>query len=99
MIVVAIIGLLAIIAMVNFYKARATAQQNACFNNMRQIDYGKQQWAFNKSKDSTAIPSEDEIGAYIRGGFPRCPTGGTYAIGDSNTAPSCTIHRSPFANP
>ena len=37
MIVVAIIGLLAAIAIPNFVKARATSQQNACINNMRQI--------------------------------------------------------------
>src|SRR5690348_6086763 len=38
MIVVAIIGLLAAIAVPNFVKARATAQQNACINNLRQIE-------------------------------------------------------------
>ena len=35
MIVVAIIGLLAAIAIPNFVKARATSQANACINNMR----------------------------------------------------------------
>ncbi|MFZ0829475.1 MAG: prepilin-type N-terminal cleavage/methylation domain-containing protein, partial [Verrucomicrobiia bacterium] len=34
MIVVAIIGLLAAIAIPNFVKARATSQQNACINNL-----------------------------------------------------------------
>ncbi|MEI9866183.1 MAG: type II secretion system protein [Limisphaerales bacterium] len=38
MIVVAIIGLLAAIAIPNFVKARQTAQTNACINNLRQID-------------------------------------------------------------
>ena len=38
MIVVAIIGLLAAIAIPNFVKARTTSQQNACINNLRQID-------------------------------------------------------------
>ena len=38
MIVVAIIGLLAAIAIPNFVKARATSQKNACINNLRQID-------------------------------------------------------------
>jgi prepilin-type N-terminal cleavage/methylation domain-containing protein len=45
MIVVAIIGLLAAIAIPNFVRARTTAQQNACINNLRQIDGAKQQWA------------------------------------------------------
>ena len=38
MIVVAIIGLLAAIAIPNFVKARGTAYKNACINNLRQID-------------------------------------------------------------
>src|SRR5882672_10900427 len=38
MIVVAIIGLLAAIAIPNFIKARTTSQMNACINNLRQVD-------------------------------------------------------------
>src|SRR5437868_11502517 len=38
MIVVAIIGLLAAIAIPNFIKARATSQQNACINSQRKSD-------------------------------------------------------------
>ena len=45
MIVVAIIGLLAAIAIPNFIKARATSQQNACINNLRQIDGAISEWA------------------------------------------------------
>ena len=57
MIVVAIIGLLAAIAIPNFVRARNTAQQNACINNLRQLDGGKQQWALeNKQSDSGTRP-------------------------------------------
>jgi len=45
MIVVAIIGLLAAIAIPNFVTARQTSQTNAGINNLRQIDGAKQQWA------------------------------------------------------
>jgi prepilin-type N-terminal cleavage/methylation domain-containing protein len=45
MIVVAIIGLLAAIAIPNFVKARASSQANACINNLRQLDGAAQQWA------------------------------------------------------
>ena len=38
MIVVAIIGLLATIAIPNFMRARTTAEKTACINNLRQID-------------------------------------------------------------
>ena len=39
MIVVAIIGLLAAIAIPNFVKARTTSQQNACINNLRLVRF------------------------------------------------------------
>jgi prepilin-type N-terminal cleavage/methylation domain-containing protein len=38
MIVVAIIGLLAAIAIPNFVRSRTTSQTNACINNLRQIE-------------------------------------------------------------
>lgn len=43
MIVVAIIGLLAAIAIPSFMRARTTSQANACINNLRQIESGKEQ--------------------------------------------------------
>ena len=42
MIVVAIIGLLAAIAIPNFVKARGSAQKNACIRNLREIDGAKE---------------------------------------------------------
>ena len=49
MIVVAIIGLLAAIAIPNFVRARATSQTNACINNLRQIDSAIQQVSLEKN--------------------------------------------------
>src|SRR2546425_3255499 len=65
MIVVAIIGLLAAIAIPNFVKARTTAQQNACINNLRQIDSAKQQWALETRQATNATPVETDIGPYL----------------------------------
>jgi len=45
MIVVAIIGLLCAIAVPSFLHARARSQQNACINNLRQIDSAINEWA------------------------------------------------------
>ena len=50
MIVVAIIGLLASIAVPNFVRARSRAQTDSCLNNLRQIDAAKQQWALENGK-------------------------------------------------
>jgi prepilin-type N-terminal cleavage/methylation domain-containing protein len=91
MIVVAIIGLLAAIAIPNFVRARNTAQQNACINNLRQIDGAKQQWALENKKTDTDAPSSDEVKVYIKNNrFPNCPGSGSYTIGAVNTDPTCS---------
>jgi len=93
MIVVAIIGMLAAIAIPNFVKARNTAQANACINNMRQIDSAIQQWALEKGKKDTDPVVESEIKEYIKGSeMPTCPAGhATYTVGPNvNSNPSVT---------
>ncbi|NOS69472.1 MAG: prepilin-type N-terminal cleavage/methylation domain-containing protein [Verrucomicrobia bacterium] len=93
MIVVAIIGLLAAIAIPNFVKARTTAQKNACINNLRQIDGGIQQWALEKSKSSSATVTLTDVQPYLgrgtAGELPTCPAGGTYSVSDVSTKPRC----------
>jgi prepilin-type N-terminal cleavage/methylation domain-containing protein len=69
MIVVAIIGLLAAIAIPNFVHARQGAQTNACINNLRQIDGAKHQWALEEGKGPADLPSGGQIKPYLgRGG-------------------------------
>ena len=65
MIVVAIIGLLAAIAIPNFVKARATSQANACINNLRQIDAAKQQFALENGKTTTYVPVSTDIQVFL----------------------------------
>ena len=83
MIVVAIIGLLAAIAIPNFIKARATSQQNACINNLRQIDGAISEWALETGQSNGAsVASIQTVSAYIKlnanSSVPGCPAGGTY---------------------
>ena len=83
MIVVAIIGLLAAIAIPNFIKARATSQQNACINNLRQIDGAINEWALETGQSSGAtVASVATVSAYIKlnqaSSIPSCPANGTY---------------------
>jgi prepilin-type N-terminal cleavage/methylation domain-containing protein len=93
MIVVAIIGLLAAIAIPNFIKARETARKNTCINNLRLIDAAKQQWALEQSKSANATPGSASLVSYIgRPGttaLPKCPDGGAYTIGAVSAKPSC----------
>ncbi|MBE0544464.1 MAG: prepilin-type N-terminal cleavage/methylation domain-containing protein [Verrucomicrobia bacterium] len=87
MIVVAIIGLLAAIAIPNFVKARNTSQSNACINNMRQIDSAVQQWALETGQDDTATADATVVAPYIKGDtVPTCPSGNaTYVFADDIT--------------
>ena len=77
MIVVAIIGLLAAIAIPNFVRSRITSQQNACINNLRLIDSSKQQWALEHNGTSSSTPADSDIQPYLGrtgvGELPDCP--------------------------
>jgi prepilin-type N-terminal cleavage/methylation domain-containing protein len=91
MIVVAIIGLLAAIAIPNFVKARGTAQKNACINNLRQIDGAKEQWALETKQPSGTAADSNAINNYIKGGAPSCPGGGSYTYGAVDSNPTCNL--------
>jgi hypothetical protein len=85
-------GILAGIAIPNFVKARAVSQRNACINNLRQIDAAKQQWALEKGKSATDIPTEDDLKIYLmHSQFPHCPAGGTYTINAVGQPPECSV--------
>lgn len=97
MIVVAIIGLLAAIAIPNFVRARATSQTNACINNLRQIDGAKQEWALETKQATNATPQFSDISGFMKSSV-LCPSGGanatfatSYTINDVSTKPQCKI--------
>jgi prepilin-type N-terminal cleavage/methylation domain-containing protein len=85
MIVVAIIGLLAAIAIPNFVKSRAKAQATSCINNLRQIEAACQQVAIaNNLGPGATIAYPVDVASYIKlnssGSIPPCPAGGTYSL-------------------
>jgi len=99
MIVVAIIGLLAAIAIPSFMRARLTSQQNACINNMRQIEAGKDQFALENGLTNGApitVTNTDEaaFGVLVSAGaasgyiktFPICPASTNVAVAGARTA-------------
>ena len=98
MIVVAIIGLLAAIAIPNFVRARAKAQAEACIANLRQIEGAIQVWAVDNNKPDTAVATlgtvaapGDLVPAYIRT-KPACPSGGTYEpLPAVSGRPACSL--------
>jgi prepilin-type N-terminal cleavage/methylation domain-containing protein len=102
MIVVAVIGLLAAIAVPNFVKARTNAQVNACINNLRLIDASKQQWALEFRQSGAIAPTLPDLQPYlvrgVSGRLPTCPSGGTaatfdlsYTIESVTNAPTCQV--------
>jgi len=96
MIVVAIIGLLAAIAIPNFVKARATSQANACINNLRQLDAAASQFALEKGKKtSDTFTMSVDLTPYIKlnsaGLIPPCPAGGSYDCNTVGTKATCSL--------
>ena len=94
MIVVAIIGLLAAIAIPNFVKARATAQATTCINTLKQMDNAVSQMALERHlRFGSAFNFPGDILPYLgSSNWPSCPAGGTYTDGAIGTAvPTCSL--------
>jgi prepilin-type N-terminal cleavage/methylation domain-containing protein len=93
MIVVAIIGLLAAVAIPNLVRARKTAQKNACIQNLRAIDGAKAEWALTSRKNDADVPGDNDLfGADkpIRE-KPNCPAGGTYDLRSVADKATCSV--------
>ncbi len=96
MIVVAIIGLLAAIAIPNFVKARTASQRSACVANMKQLDGAKASWALENRKvggDQVTIADLTGTDKFIRD-TPHCPATATtvnYILSIVDEKPQCTV--------
>jgi len=100
MIVVAIIGLLAAIAIPNLVRSRSTAQTNTCIDNLRMLDASKQQWALEHGAVATTVPLASDVQPYLgrgTGELPTCPVdpqqtfATSYQIMDCQTSPDCAV--------
>jgi len=103
MIVVAIIGLLAAIAIPNFVKSRFTAQTNSCMSNLRKIEGAKQEWALETKQTPASLPVESDLAPYLGRDINAsiitycCPADAqntfatSYTINPVNAAPDCKI--------
>ena|SRR5437016_6768538 len=97
MIVVALIGLLAAVAVPNFVHARAQSQVNTCLSNLRQIDAATQQWALENNKSPNSTITYPDIQPYMKNAVV-CPAGGagatfasTYTLTTVANKPLCQI--------
>jgi prepilin-type N-terminal cleavage/methylation domain-containing protein len=101
MIVVAVIGILATIAIPNFAHSRDLARTNACISNLRCIDNAKQQWALEQRQQDPDTPAASDLQPYLgrttAGSLPACPADSannfatSYAPQSVGTKPACLI--------
>lgn len=86
MIVVAIIGVVASIAIPSFMHARSSAFKNLCVSNLKQIESVKDMWAIEYGKFTGDTPLAADLDEYIKNGTAsiKCPRGGT-SFDDSYT--------------
>ena len=94
MIVVAIIGLLAAIAIPNFIKARTQARKNICISNLRTLYHALEEYMIDTNTESgvsmslTGTPIIGET-SYVKT-KPTCPgSGANYANTNTGSKPVC----------
>lgn len=93
MIVVAIIGVLAAIAVPNLLGAIERARKQACEVNRKNIDGAKLQWSLVNSQPSDAQPTDEDL--FGKGRFidhkPNCPAGGRYNVNVVEDKCTCSV--------
>lgn len=88
MIVVAIIGLLAAIAVPSFIRARKRSQGTTVLNELRQIDGAIDQWALENNKTSGDTVTWTDITPYLKAGTRLANSSGTDLLGNNFTITS-----------
>jgi len=88
MIIVAIIGLVAALAIPSFVKARKNAQAQRILNDVRQLDTAICQWALenNKQDGDPIAGNETALSSYLKAPWPTSDVlGNNYRIGTIGT--------------
>lgn len=93
MIVCAIIGLLATIAVPNFIASRASSNRSVCIANLKQINDAKITWAMEAKRGTTDKPEDSDLFGsekYLRL-KPNCPANGVYDVSTVEKRATCTL--------
>jgi prepilin-type N-terminal cleavage/methylation domain-containing protein len=86
MIVVAIIGLLAALAIPGFVKARKQSQGRRVLNDVRQMDAAIDQWALEKGKKDGDTVNSTEAASYLKTAWSANDLlGNAYTLGNVGT--------------
>jgi prepilin-type N-terminal cleavage/methylation domain-containing protein len=90
-IVVAIIGILAAMAIAAMAIARQRSQETACVVNQCRIDDAKEMLALDQKKKVGDVVSWDDVTPYLKGAtIPACPAGGVYVLNPIGVDCYCT---------
>ena len=88
LIVVGVIGLVAAIALPNFFRAKENAIKNTCIANMKQIEGAVQRWAVDTGAAGDAtVGTADLVPNYIKA-WPVCGTT-SYFVPSVDETPTC----------
>lgn len=96
MIVLVIIATILSIAIVNYLHFSSVSKRTACIDNLRNISASVDRWAIDNNMPSgtqlTPAQEGDVYANYLRGGRPKCPSGGVYIINPigANPQAQCT---------
>jgi len=88
MIVVAIIGLLATLAIPAIVRARRESVKQTCIQNLRNLSSAKDQYMMMRNG---VVPSLNDLHPEMNKIDPKCPGGGSYDIGGASDGPSCSL--------
>jgi type II secretory pathway pseudopilin PulG len=91
MVVVSIIGLLLVILVPWFFKAREESTKRICIESLVQMYQAKVRWALDNRRLPTDVPTDADLfgtNAYMRL-KPSCPSGGAYTLNQVDTQPTC----------
>ena len=91
MIVVAIIGLLAAVAIPNLVRARKNTQVKACISTLKTIQGNIETWALEKKRPDGAEVTLEDLEDFFNGGIPKCPSGGEYTVTVVGEDPTCSV--------
>jgi prepilin-type N-terminal cleavage/methylation domain-containing protein len=85
MIVVAIIGLLAAIAVPSFIRARTRSQATTILNECRMLDAALDQYALENSKQQSSGVAFGDLTPYLKAGSKLATNGGSDSLGNAFT--------------
>lgn len=90
LVILGIIGMIIAIGVPNLFKARDTAQQRACIENLSRLEGFKQQWGAEQKKSEGDIPSITDLEPYFKKPA-LCPAGGTYSLNALGIKCTCSV--------